>query len=208
MKVKLVSVTPRPQEVIEQAARTCYLSWDRMGSSDSGSFIRRLIRAGHLSVLEHASASFRFQGVSRALTHQLVRHRLFSFSQQSQRYVNEEEFDYVIPPSIEENPEMLDRFKKAMEDLSGLYRDMISKGVKREDARYVLPNSCCSEIFFTGNFRQFRHAIKLRGSRKAQWEIRGAFIRVLEILKKEAPDCFFDMTGDKRNNRVVIKEEE
>ena len=100
MEISLLAITPNSQKIIEEAGRTCYLSFDKMGADSSEDFIRKIVRAGHESVLEHASATFRIKGCSRAMTHQLVRHRIMSFSQQSQRYVDEDAFDYVIPESL------------------------------------------------------------------------------------------------------------
>ena len=102
--VELIAITPFAQKVIEEAGRTCYLSFDRMTESSADDFIPKTIARGHQSILEHASATFRIKGASRAFTHQIVRHRVASFSQQSQRYVKEDEFDYVVPPSIALEP--------------------------------------------------------------------------------------------------------
>ncbi len=155
-------------------------------------FIKMLIRSGHLSVLEHAYASFRIKGGSRSFTHQLVRHRMASFTQQSQRYVNEAQFDYVIPPSIERNPEALKVYQKFMEEARRAYEKLRNMKIKKEDARFVLPNAVYSEIVITANFREWRHIIELRGSRHAQWEIREMAIQVLKILQEKAPSAFHD----------------
>ncbi len=156
-------------------------------------FIKMLIRSGHLSVLEHAHASFRIKGGSRSFTHQLVRHRMASFTQQSQRYVDEKKFKYVIPPSIEKDPEALKVYQEFMEEAREVYRKLREMKIKKEDARFVLPNAVYSEIVITANFREWRHIIELRGSRHAQWEIRKMAIKVLEILKKKAPSVFHDL---------------
>lgn len=155
-------------------------------------FIKMLIRSGHLSVLEHAYASFRIKGGSRSFTHQLVRHRMASFTQQSQRYVNEAQFDYVIPPSIERNTEALKVYQKFMEEARRAYEKLRNMKIKKEDARFVLPNAVYSEIVITANFREWRHIIELRGSRHAQWEIREMAIQVLKILQEKAPSAFHD----------------
>lgn len=191
MEVTLLAITPDAQKLIEQAGRTCYLSFDRMNANSSEDFIRRIVRAGHESVLEHASASFRITGCSRAMTHQLVRHRLMSYSQQSQRYVEEGSFDYVVPESLPD--EFVDDFHKDMATINAMYQKWRERGIKREDARFVLPNACCSEIVVSGNFRQWRHIIKLRTSHKAQWEIRKAMTEIYKVLLANVPVCFADL---------------
>jgi thymidylate synthase (FAD) len=179
MKVELLSITRNCDKLIEQAGRTCYQSEDKITDTSSEAFIARIIKSGHESVLEHASATFRISGVSRALTHQLVRHRLCSFSQQSQRYVNESDFAYVIPPSIAEENEQ--EYKDDMATIQAMYNRW-RRRVKKEDARYVLPNACCSEIVVSANFRQWRHFLKLRWSKHAQWEIYGLAQEILGQL--------------------------
>ncbi|AQQ09706.1 Thymidylate synthase ThyX [Sedimentisphaera cyanobacteriorum] len=194
MEISLLAITPNSQEIIEEAGRTCYLSFDKMGASSSEDFIRKIVRAGHESVLEHASATFRIRGCSRAMTHQLVRHRIMSFSQQSQRYVDENAFDYVVPASLPE--EYIEEFRSDMEAINAMYAKWRERGLKKEDARFVLPNACCSEIVVTGNFRQWRHVIQLRISPKAQWEIRQAAAYILKTLCEQAPACFSDLQAN------------
>ena len=196
MKVEILCVTPDAEKLIEEAGRTCYRSEGRIGSGTEQAFIRNLIAAGHLSVLEHASATIRLSGISRALTHQLIRHRLCSFSQQSQRYVREDEFEYITPPAIASNENAVQVYHECMGQLTDVYKKLLSAGILKEDARYVLPNACATQIVFTANFRQLRSMIHLRGEKKAQWEIREAFIRILEQMKKIAPNCFFDFETD------------
>jgi thymidylate synthase (FAD) len=191
LKVTLLAVTPEPQKLIEDAGRTCYLSFEKIGANSAGDFIQRLIKMGHDSPLEHACATFRIENCSRAMTHQLVRHRLMSVSQQSQRYVDEENFHFVIPDTLPK--EHIKEFENDMEIIRQMYKKWRDKGLKREDARFVLPNACTSEIVVTANFREWRHIIKLRTSQKAQWEIRIACTEILRILKNLAPDCFCDI---------------
>jgi len=205
MKVELIALTPRAERVIEEAGRTCYLSFDRKGRNTARAFIQRLIRAGHTSVLEHASATFRISGVSRAMTHQLVRHRLASFSQQSQRYVDENNFGYVIPPSIEKNQTATKIFRKMMKDTGNAYRALLDAGVKREDARFVLPNACASEIVMSANFREWRHIFGLRLSPRAQWEIRRVCMEMLKQLKQKAPVVFGDFVINEKDCTVALK---
>ena len=191
LMVELIAITPEPERVIEQAGRTCYLSFDRMEEDSHGGFIRRLIKMGHESPLEHAAATFRIRNCSRAMTHQLVRHRLMSVSQQSQRYVDEKGFAYVVPESMPD--EFLDDFHQDMTTIQEMYRKWRQRGLRKEDARFVLPNACTSEIVVSANFREWRHIFKLRISAKAQWEIRDACRAMLAILREHAGDCFDDL---------------
>jgi thymidylate synthase (FAD) len=194
LEVELVAITPDPERVIEQAGRTCYLSFDRIEEDSDAAFIKRLLRMGHESPLEHAYATFRLRNCSRAMTHQLVRHRLMAVSQQSQRYVDEEQFAYVLPETMP--PEYVADFHNDMKIIQGMYRKWRDRGLKKEDARFVLPNACVSEIVVSADFREWRHIFKLRLSPKAQWEIRNACLRMLAILKERAPACFEDIAAD------------
>ena len=196
LTVELVAITPDPERVIEQAGRTCYLSFDRIEEDSCQAFIRRLIKMGHESPLEHAYATFRIRNCSRAMTHQLVRHRLMAVSQQSQRYVNEEEFAYVVPENMP--AEFVDDFHRDMKVIQQMYRKWRDRGLRKEDARFVLPNACTSEIVVSANFREWRHIFKLRTSAKAQWEIRDACRAMLNILTDRAGACFDDIAADVR----------
>jgi thymidylate synthase (FAD) len=191
LKVTLLSITPDAEKLIEEAGRTCYLSFDKIGADSARDFIQKLIKMGHDSPLEHACATFRIENCSRAMTHQLVRHRLMSVSQQSQRYVDEENFSFVVPPTVPK--EFQKEFSDDMEAIRQMYIKWRDKGLKKEDARFVLPNACTSEIVVTANFREWRHIIKLRTSAAAQWEIRLVSTKILEILKEQAPACFSDI---------------
>lgn len=166
-------------------------------------FIEMLIRTGHTSVLEHAVATFRIEGGSRSFTHQLVRHRLASFTQQSQRYVEETGFRYVIPPSIEKNSEAKEIFHDFIEFSKKTYKKLRDLGIQKEDARFVLPNAVCSEIVISANLREWRHIIELRGHPSAQWEIRKMAIEVLKILKEKTPSVFFDFEVNEEKGYVV-----
>ncbi len=203
MNIELIAFTPDPQLVIAEAARTCYLSFDRQNEESDRKLIRQLIRRGHLSVLEHATATFRVRGCSRAFTHQLVRHRLCSFSQQSQRYVKESGFAAVTPPRIRGNQEAMIIYDEMMEQSRETYRRLIEMGIRKEDARFILPNAVTSEIVFSANFRQLRHMLILRGDPHAQWEIREVFLRIGMILKEIALDCFFDLVVDEENKSIT-----
>ena len=179
-----------PEKIIELAARTSYKSFSRMGEGTEKKLIKHLMKLGHFSVIEHVSATFRVKGISRACTHQLVRHRLASFTQQSQRYVNEQEFEYVVPDDIRNNPDAYLLFKKTMSYLSNIYKELLNKGIKKEDARFVLPNATTSEIVISANFREWLHIIGLRVSQEAQWEIRKLSILFWKELFKISPTVF------------------
>jgi thymidylate synthase (FAD) len=202
MKVELLFITPNAEKLIESAGRTCYLSFGKQGNDTEKAFIKMLIKRGHLSVLEHAYATFRISGVSRAFTHQLVRHRLCSYTQQSQRYVDESNFNYVEPESVKNNAEAHSIFTEFMESAKKAYSELQKLGVKNEDARFVLPNAVETQIVVTANLREWRHIIELRGEPGAQWEIRKAAIEILRILKKHAPTVFADLEIDEKNNAV------
>lgn len=193
IKVELLSITPNPEKLIEEAGRTCYLSFDKTSSESYKKFIRMIVRSGHHSVLEHASATFRIKGGSRSFTHQLVRHRLCSFSQQSQRYVNEKNFSTIIPDSIKANTEAEEVFLSLIDNAQNAYSKLQQLGIKKEDARFVLPNAIESEIIMTANFRELRHIFKERCHKAAQWEIRKIALEMLKIMKKEAPVVFEDL---------------
>jgi thymidylate synthase (FAD) len=191
MKVELISVTDEPEKVIEQAARTCYQSTDKAGKDTAAKFLPKLISMGHESPFEHAYATFRITDCSRAMTHQLVRHRLMAVSQKSQRYVSEKNFEYVMPPSLK--PEDVDEFRNDMETIRKMYDKWKERGLRNEDARFVLPNACTTEIVVSANFREFRHIFKMRCTPHAQWEIREACFMMLQELHKRAPSVFEDI---------------
>ena len=190
--VKLLAVTPNAEKLIEEAGRTCYLSLGRITDESEKNFIRKSIISGHHSILEHASASFRILGASRAFTHQLVRHRLASYSQQSQRYVDEAGFNFILPPEILKNSEALALYRGFMNQAAETYASLRKLGMKKEDARFVLPNALESQIVFSANFRELRTIFNLRLARSAQWEIRRVCLLMLKILQAEAPSVFGD----------------
>lgn len=199
MKITLLSYTPNPETNIASAARICYDSKPKT-LEEERKFIKGLVKSGHCSTIEHSSATFRIDGVSRALTHELVRHRLFSFSQRSQRYVKENEPNYVTPDVLtgdnSDNPKLAAAktiFDDAMKTAWGVYETLLGLGLKPEDARYVLPNACCTSITVSGNFREWRNFLELRLSPRAQWEIRKAANVILDELIKIAPSVFEDL---------------
>ena len=187
MKVELITITPEAEKVLEEAGRTCYMS--KVGDP---TIIQRWIKSGHESVVEHSQATFRISGVSRAFSHQLVRHRIASYSQVSQRYTSSDNFPFVIPSSIDKNEEAFQVYDKAMCDLRIAYAKLIELGIPKEDSRMLLPNACCTEIVVTMNFRAMRNFFKLRLDKHAQWEIRTVANEMLKIVKPIAPNVFFD----------------
>ncbi len=203
-KVELLSITPNAEKLIEAAGRTSYMSFDKQGQDSEKRFIRMLVKSGHHSVLEHAYATFRISGASRSFTHQLVRHRLCSFIQQSQRYVDESKFNYIEPDSVKNNPKAHSIFIDFMSKAKETYVKLNGLKIKKEDARYVLPNAVESEIVVSANFREWRNIIDLRGKAQAQWEIRRVAIEILKILKKHAPNVFGDFEIDEE--KEIIKE--
>lgn len=190
MKVTLENDLSKSEELIERAARVCYASEPK---GNRGKFLQKLIQAGHGSILEHASATFLVEGISRACSHQLVRHRIASYSQRSQRYVNEDGFEYIIPESVANDPPCLAGFYEVMRVLQKAYQVMIDSGVPKEDARFVLPNACCTTIMVTMNFRELRHFFTVRCNPKSQWEIRQLAWTMLCICMTHAPNVFTDL---------------
>ncbi len=207
MRVKLIEKSTNPEEIIYSAARQCYSEKDAydiftkakgMEREKIGKFIEEIVNSGHESVLEHVKFTFAISGVSRALTHQLVRHRVASYSQQSQRYVNMENLKYIIPPSIKKDRELLETFEEAMQLLKNSYKKLIERfkelGIEGEeanqDARYVLPNAAETKIVVTMNCRELLHFFKVRCCSRAQWEIRELAYKMLEICKEELPSVF------------------
>ena len=195
MNVELLAYTPNPEVLIAKAASTCYDSVPK-DLEKARKMIQAIIKSGHESVIEHSSASFEVSGVSRVLTHELVRHRLFSFSQRSQRYVDETNPSYVIPEEIENNPKAKEVFIEAMDNAWNSYNKLQALGLKNEMSRYVLPNACTTKICISGNFREWRNFLKLRLSKRAQHEIRNLANVILNKLIEIAPSCFEDLKDE------------
>lgn len=220
MKVELITYTPNPEKVISAAAKLCY---SRVGTSDIlegltdekvEKFIEKLASLGHESPIEHVSFTFAAEGVSRVLTHQLVRHRIASYSQQSQRYVKLDQFEYIMPPMIEQDSKAKAIFVQAMKDDQRAYTELVEtlektyqerfeaeglseKKAKKvaekkaiEDARFVFPNACETKIVFTMNARTLMHFFKHRCCDRAQWEIRQMADEMLRLVKEVSPTLF------------------
>lgn len=196
MKIELLANTPNPETTIARAASTCYDSVPKE-LYKARKMISAIIKSGHESCIEHATATFEIDGVSRVLTHELVRHRIgFSYSQRSQRYVDESNPSFVIPQEIEENESARKLFLAQMESAWSAYKTLQTLGLKNEMARYVLPNACCTKIVVTADFRAWRNFLKLRLSKRAQHEIRDLANILLDKLIKIAPSCFEDLKDE------------
>lgn len=220
MKVKLLSHTPDPERLVATAAKLCYSSSDieslRDGLTDekTESFIDMLASIGHESVMEHVSFTFGIEGVSRACTHQLVRHRIASYSQKSQRYVNENGFEFITPPAIEELPEAKSEYDRVIAEITDSYakiaelltekhtKELVAQGLDEksarskasklanEDARFILPNACETKIVVTMNVRSLFNFFRHRCCNRAQWEIRAVANEMLRQCLEVAPHIF------------------
>ena len=205
LKVILLRATPDPDEIVALGARLCYAQADveslreRVEAKDQAAFVERVMERGHLSVTEHASFTFAVEGVSRALLAQLTRHRIASFSVQSQRYVSMADgFDYVVPPSISALGEAEEaEFARQMDTLHAWYCQWQEKlgganEAANQDARFVLPGAAATRLLVTMNARELMHFFELRCCNRAQWEIREMAWQMLAECRKAAPALFRD----------------
>ncbi|HPU02125.1 MAG: FAD-dependent thymidylate synthase [Firmicutes bacterium] len=195
MHVELIAWTPDPERTVAAAARLCYSTASAaeiaraLDPEKTRSFVNKLIEMGHQSPLEHVSFTFAVEGVSRALSHQLVRHRIASYSQKSQRYVDETNFTWITPPSIEKNPVAKEIFERQIEAIRRCYAELCA-AVPREDARYILPNACETKLVVTMNARSLLHFFRVRCCNRAQWEIRRLARLMLAEVRRVAPELF------------------
>ncbi len=197
MEVTLLYHTPDPERAVATAARLCYSPlggaelMEGLTQEKIEHVLKTIMTSGHFSTLEHASYTFAVDGVSRALTHQLVRHRLASFNQQSQRYVKfKAEPQVVKPASIAADPALSARFDETIDAIWAAYDACVQAGVPAEDARYLLPNACESKIVVTMNIRELLHFFENRCCNRAQWEIRELAWKMLELVRPTAPYIF------------------
>lgn len=194
MQVKLLAYTPEPELVCAKAMRACRTKQSaselELSREDASRLIRNAKKLGHLSVLEHACFTFSISGISRACSHQLVRHRMASYSQQSHRAVAMTPSDVVVPPSIQQNNESLEVFRKSVDSSFNAFDELRKLRVRLEDARYVLPNALTTNISVTMNARELLHFFKQRLAPSAQWEIRELARRMLQEVRKVAPVMF------------------
>lgn len=207
MKVELISYSNLGEKVCGIGARTCTSDKIPTKEDDTTKALKSAISSGHESVLEHFTMTFSIEGVSRALLAQLSRHRLMSLSVQSQRYVNMEEFEYVTPTSMDDRViaesydffnnrnvyiTMREEYENVMENLRRCYKRMVDAGVPEEDARYILPNACCTNIIVTVNARELRLIAANRMCARAQAEIRQLVTEMVRQAKEVAPTLFAD----------------
>jgi thymidylate synthase (FAD) len=196
VQVEIIGVTDfvggdgRPESLLEHAGRVCYRSESR-GEPDR--FLQARIREGHESLIEHASVTFEISGISRACTHQLVRHRIASYSQESQRHVDMSAPEFVVPPSLADHPEARAVWDQFMGQVAETYHRLRELGIRKEDARSVLPNATATRIVVTMNFRSLRHFFSVRCDKAAQWEIRALALEMLRQVHALAPAVFGDL---------------
>jgi thymidylate synthase (FAD) len=205
LQVKLIEMSENPLSLLYVAFRQCYAArwagdmWDENGSEErKAAFIREIVSSGHDSPLEHVKFTFAIAGVSRALTHQLVRYRMASYSQQSQRYVDMKEFGYIVPPAIAGDEALRREFEQCMDEIQQSYRALLArlgeKGVTgeraHEDARFVLPQAAETKIVVTMNCRELLHFFGQRCCQRAQWEIRALADKMLKICREKLPPVF------------------
>ncbi|MDR2845969.1 MAG: FAD-dependent thymidylate synthase [Candidatus Methanoplasma sp.] len=194
MKVELLAYTQNADAICAAAGKSCYseeASADLLGKGDAGKTLGKIVGMGHHSVIEHAVFTFSVEGVSRALTHQLVRHRVASFSQQSQRYVSLEKPTFVVPETVKADEDALRIYRETMDIIWKAYAEL-EKHVPPEDARYVLPNGCTTNITITMNARELLHFFSLRSCERAQWEIRDLAEKMSALCKEVSPTIFRD----------------
>ena len=206
MNVKLLEMSQNAISLIYVACRQCYsekfagdvFSDAAMDSKKQEEFVKSIVASGHMSPLEHVKFTFAIEGVSRALTHQLVRHRIASFSQQSQRYVKEKDFDYIVPPSIEGNLQAKNEFEKLMITIQQSYtkllvlldQDNLKGESANQDVRFVLPQAAETKIVVSMNCRELLHYFEHRCCSRAQWEIRQLANQMLDICRQKLPAVF------------------
>ena len=182
MQVTLIQQTPNPIETIAKIASICYDS----DPKDPTKLVKHLYRNGHHSCFEHIYFTFKIEGISRACSHQLVRHRMCSFTQRSQRYCDEDGFEVVLPPSLADNfGERFSTYSGGILDIRQCYADLAGEGVPNEDARYILPNACETSLYLSCNLRELIHIANERLCRRAQWEIRDLVKQMVSLVDPE-----------------------
>lgn len=197
MKVKLLRYTPNPELVCAAAALTSSRKHgaseilQRLTEEKARKIVERIIDLGHYSIIEHAYFTYSIEGCSRVMTHQLVRHRMASYTEQSQRYVEYDNLkDHVVPKTIERNQEAKELYENTLRQTSGTYQKLLHLQIPKEDARFVLPNAAKTNIVVTMNARGLRYFFNLRCCARAQWEIRETAIEMLKQAKRVAPGLF------------------
>jgi thymidylate synthase (FAD) len=195
MNVKLIGFTPDPEKIPAMAAMLTHSKskpedLQKAPETKLNAVLEEVLKLGHTSVIEHTSFTFAISDVSRSLTHQLVRHRIASYAQQSQRYVDFKEPNYVIPPTIAKNKEMKKAYDQTMAIIWEQYNKLLEMGIPAEDSRFILPNAACTNIMVTMNARSLLNFFELRCCLHAQWEIRELAQKMLAEVKKVAPIIF------------------
>lgn len=196
MNVQLLAYTPDPDKVVATAAKLCYSDSDinslmeNLTEEKTAKFIDMLVSIGHESPIEHVSFTFGIEGISRCTSHQLVRHRIASYSQRSQRYVSEAQFDFITPPLIESDSDLNAMYYEYMMRTQQFYDYLVDHGIPKEDARYILPNACSTSIVVTMNARSLFNFFKHRCCNRAQEEIRNLANEMLRLCKEVAPQIF------------------
>ena len=196
MKVTLIQATPNPVETIAKIASICY---DSDPKNHLG-LVKHLYKNGHHSVFEHIYFTFKIEGISRACSHQLVRHRHCSFTQRSQRYCSEGGFIAVEPKSIATKVDRHDSYQFSMGHIQGYYEGLQALGVPNEDARYILPNACTTELYLSCNLRELIHIANERLCARAQWEIREL---VKEMVSLVSPELQFMLVPKCKSGRII-----
>lgn len=195
MKVTLIQATSNPIETIAQIASICYDS----DPKNALGLVKHLYRNGHHSVFEHIYFTFKIEGISRACSHQLVRHRHCSFTQRSQRYCSEDGFGVVKPKSISDIDDV-DRFDSAIEDIEGCYGGLLFYNVPIEDVRYILPNACETSLYLSCNLRELIHMANERLCLRAQWEIRELVQQMVALVN---PELHFMLVPKCKSGRII-----
>jgi len=198
LNVLLLNYTPEPERTVAMAAKLCYNSstipelLEEISKKEQAKFIQMLVASGHMSPIEHAVYTFGVEGISRACSHQLVRHRIASYSQQSQRYVNYKNLKFIVPPEIAKDEQRKKEFlTECLEDFRK-YLKLVEEGYSEEDSRFVLPNATETKMIITMNARELLHFYELRTCERAQWEIRNMAKEMLKLAYATAPNLFKD----------------
>lgn len=192
MKVTLIQQTEKPIETIAKIASVCYDS----DPKDPLKLVKHLYKNGHHSVFEHVYFTFKIEGISRVCSQQLERHRQASFTQRSQRYCNEDQFDYVTPASVCD-------YSYVMEGIAQAYKELVEIGVPKEDARFLLPNACETELYMSCNLRELMHIANERLCSRAQWEIRELVRQMVELVD---PQLRFMLVPKCQSGRIICNE--
>jgi thymidylate synthase (FAD) len=196
LTIGLVAHTPDPERLVAAAARSCWSNrpfediYKGLSEGEIDRLLKKVILRGHHSVLEHVNFTFALSGISRVLTHQLVRHRIASYSQLSQQHADHADIDYIIPPAVDRDPTLAEEFIVWTQAAQNLYSRLIEKGVPRGSARYVLPSACETRMVFTMNARSLFNLISQRDCGAEEWEFRSVAHRMHQELVKIAPRIF------------------